>query len=88
MPMFVMLAGFTDRAPQRQGNDRPSGGLQRDGPPSPSRTLTEQRTSMAAEKIGPAERARLHSILIGEADNFTRHLLPKLRPDWEYVPSA
>jgi polyphosphate kinase len=50
--------------------------------------LTEQRTSMAAEKIGPAERARLHSILIAEADSFTRHLLPKLRLDWEYVPSA
>ena len=42
---------------------------------------------MAAEKIGPADRARLHSILIAEADNFTRHLLPKLRLDWEYVPT-
>ncbi|MGA8690412.1 MAG: hypothetical protein ACLQF1_06375 [Methyloceanibacter sp.] len=49
--------------------------------------LTEQRTSVAAEKIGPADRARLHSILIAEADNFTRHLLPKLRLDWEYVPT-
>jgi hypothetical protein len=36
--------------------------------------LTKQRTSVAEEKIGSANRARLYSILIAEADNFTRHL--------------
>jgi hypothetical protein len=50
--------------------------------------LTEQRTSVADEKIGSGDRARLYSILIAEADNFTRHLQPHLRPAWRYVPGA
>src|SRR4029077_15553919 len=50
--------------------------------------LTEQRTSVAEEKIGAAERARLYSILIAEANNFTRHLQPHLRPAWKYIPGA
>jgi hypothetical protein len=49
--------------------------------------LTEQRTSVAAEKIGDRDRLMLHSILIAEADNFTRHLQQDLRPDWKYVPT-
>jgi hypothetical protein len=40
------------------------------------------------ERIGPADRAKLYSILIAEADNFTRHLQPHLRPSWRYVPGA
>ena len=50
--------------------------------------LTEQRTSVAEEKISSADRARLYSILIAEADHFTRHLQPHLRPAWKYVPGA
>jgi hypothetical protein len=41
--------------------------------------LTEQRTSVAEKKVGPADRAKLYSILITESDNFTRHLQPHLR---------
>jgi len=50
--------------------------------------LTEQRTSEAEEKIGSADRAKLYSILIAEADNFTRHLQPHIRPAWKYVLSS
>ena len=50
--------------------------------------LTEQRTSVADEKISSADRAMLYSILIAEADNFTRHLQPHLRRAWKYVPGA
>jgi hypothetical protein len=50
--------------------------------------LTEQRTSVADEKISSADRAMLYSILIAEADNFTRHLQPHLRPAWKYVLSS
>ena len=50
--------------------------------------LTEQRTSVAEEKVGPADRAKLYSILITESDNFTRHLQPHLRSAWKYVPAA
>jgi polyphosphate kinase len=50
--------------------------------------LTEQRTSVVEEKFGPADRAKLYSILIAEADNFTRHLQPDLRRAWKYVPGA
>jgi hypothetical protein len=50
--------------------------------------LTEQRTSVVEEKIGSADRARLYSILIAEADNFTRHLQPHLRHAWKYVPGV
>ena len=50
--------------------------------------LTEQRTSVAEEKISAADRAKLYSILITEADNFTRHLPPHLRPAWKYVPAG
>ena len=49
--------------------------------------LTEQRTSVE-EKFGPADRAKLYSILISEADNFTRHLQPHLRRSWKYAPGA
>jgi hypothetical protein len=50
--------------------------------------LTEQRTSVVEEKISSADRARLYSILIAEADNFTRHLQPHLRHAWKYVPGV
>ena len=50
--------------------------------------LTEQRTSVAEEKISTPDRARLYSILIAEVDNFTRHLQPHLRPAWKCVPGA
>jgi hypothetical protein len=50
--------------------------------------LTEQRTSVAEEKIDAGDRARLYVILIAEANNFTRHLQPHLRPAWKYVPGA
>jgi hypothetical protein len=50
--------------------------------------LTEHRTSVAAEKIGSADRAKLYSILIAEADNFTRHLQPHLSHAWKYVPGT
>jgi len=50
--------------------------------------LTEQHTSVAEEKIGSADRARLYSILIAEADNFRRHLQPLLHLAWKYVPGA
>jgi len=50
--------------------------------------LTEQHTSIAEERISSADRAKVYSILIGEADNFTRHLQPQLRPAWKYVPGA
>ena len=50
--------------------------------------LTEQRTSEEEEKIGSADRAKVCSILIAEADNFTRRLQPHLRSAWRYVPGA
>jgi hypothetical protein len=50
--------------------------------------LTEQRTSVGEEKISSADRARLYSVLIAEADNFTRHLQPHLRSAWRYVTST
>jgi hypothetical protein len=50
--------------------------------------LTEQRTSELKEKVSSADRAQLYSSLIAEADNFTRHSQPHLRPAWKYVPGA
>jgi len=50
--------------------------------------LTEQRTSVVEEKISSADRAKLYSILIAEADNLTRHLQPHFRPAWKYVPGT
>src|SRR5215471_16068857 len=50
--------------------------------------LTEQRTSVGEQKISSADRARLYSVLIAEADNFTRHLQPHLRSAWRYVTST
>ena len=50
--------------------------------------LTEQRTSVANEKISSTDRAMLYSILIAEADNFTCHLQPHFRPAWRYVPGT
>lgn len=50
--------------------------------------LTEQRTSVAEEQIGSTDCVRLYSMLIAEADNFTRHLRPHPRPAWKYVPGT
>jgi hypothetical protein len=50
--------------------------------------LAEERTSESKEKVGTADRAKLFYILIAEADNFTRHLQPRLRHAWKYAPGA
>jgi polyphosphate kinase len=50
--------------------------------------LTEHRTSVAEETVGTADCAKLYSVLIADAENFTRHIQPHLRPAWSYVPGG
>jgi hypothetical protein len=47
--------------------------------------LTEARTAVAQEKIGPLEREQMFCVLFDELKKFSEHLKPELRPAWKVV---
>ena len=47
--------------------------------------LTEARTTVEQDKIGPNERDAMYDLLYQDLKNFDRHLRPELRPAWKIV---
>jgi hypothetical protein len=47
--------------------------------------LTEARTTVAQEKIGPLEREQMYCVLFDELKQFSEHLKPELRPAWKVI---